>query len=284
MDDNVKRLVEAARELIDYWDKGWSVADQRDKIRSALAAFDSAPSPVRCWRHKDITVWPTCDRIRWTGKEMEWVGRDGKVRSSNWLVTEAEQRVASGSWVECPDAPYVKPVAEQAKAEPTPQPPAMETAEAWARRCDWLGRDDLWKEVSARDSAWQAKVDARVGGLSKAWAIEYEDMQRTIREKDAEIARLNEKLVEQEKFIKTLSEDAARRLEESRLSATPPAAGIDLELLETARGAMAAIISKHAPTRVPVSDFDGHAQEVARGAVMYARALHAALAQSGGGR
>lgn len=219
---------------------------------------------VRCWRHKD-GFKDGVDRVRWDGVLMWFIRNDAEPRVATLTVKQAEEAVERGSWVECPDAPYIPP---------TPPQPSGESAEAVADRVVVLGggpgtRVEYAKKVAklirSRDAAHQARHAAEVARLfaeservcaEAAKALdERDDARRAIAAKDAEIARLK-----------------------SRIAA--PA--IDRELLETARAAMAAIIAKR-PYRESTTNDPDYAT-MARGAVAYARALHTALANGEVGR
>lgn len=94
---------------------------------------------VRCWRHKD-GFKDGVDRVRWDGVLMWFIRNDAEPRVATLTVKQAEEAVERGSWVECPDAPYIPP---------TPPQPSGESAEAFAKRLE----KNLKVAIEQRDDA-----------------------------------------------------------------------------------------------------------------------------------
>ena len=127
MSSEYEKLIEAARAVVNRWDTPhWknvpATAEYINDLRNALPPASPAPAKgVRCWRNNKGDFAGTIDRQRWTGERMEDVHRDGTVTPAGRLYTVAlaENLVARGEWVECPDAPYVaSPVAAPEPAMP----------------------------------------------------------------------------------------------------------------------------------------------------------------------
>lgn len=181
------------------------VAETVASQSSSQSASQSQPAmppegtKVRCWRHKD-GFKDGVDRVRWDGVLMWFIRNDAEPRVATLTVKQAEEAVERGSWVECPDAPYIPP---------TPPQPSGESAEAVADRVVVLGggpgtRVEYAKKVAklirSRDAAHQARHAAEVARLfaeservcaEAAKALdERDDARRAIAAKDAEIARL----------------------------------------------------------------------------------------------
>jgi len=115
----------------------------------------------------------------------------------------------------------------------------------------------------------------------KADKAEVDRLCGCVQRRDATIADLRAKLEEAERWAKSLADQQAKSLEERRLAAA--GGGVDPELLETARRMMVAIVAKRPLETVEDTGIDEVDREIARGAIGYARAFHAALRQAGGG-